>query len=195
MSNGYEGSKNWSVIMTPSRIPGPPIPLVVAYRFFTDSFQTPLTGHRQYGNLVSVNAAHGGAIVAFGPEYNRQVFTNTRDFYTIDAESFPFKLPPGTALHRLWNNGLLQMNGERHDQQRRLMMPALHKGQIDHYRTLIVAEAEKRLGAWHSGETRDVLQEMRDLTAAIAMRAFLGMDPDAEGAPLHHTFSRWTKMI
>ncbi len=74
-------------------------------------------------------------------------------------------------------------------------MPALHKGQIDHYRTLIIAETEKRLGAWQSGETRDVLQEMRDLTAAIAMRAFLGMDPDADGAQLHHIFARWTKMI
>src|SRR5258706_13167989 len=184
-----------ALIMAQFRVPGPSFPLAAGYRFFADSFQTPIQWHQRYGNLVNINAARGGAVVAFGPENNRQIFTNTKDFYTIDADSFPFKLPPNTALHRLWNNGLLQMNGERHNQQRRLMMPALHKKQIDHYRGLIIVEAEKRLGEWRSGETRDVLKEMRDLTTSIAMRAFLGMSPDAEGAQLHRTFYRWTKMI
>ncbi len=66
--------------MPPSRIPGPRIPLVAAYRFFTDSFMTPLAWHRQYGNLVNVNANQGGAIVAFGPEYNRQALSTRNRF-------------------------------------------------------------------------------------------------------------------
>jgi len=182
--------------MTAARIPGPPIPMIAGLSVFSDSFKTPMKLYQRYGKLVSLNATRsGGNLMAFGPEYNRQVFTNTADFYTIDSDSFPVKLPRDTALYRLWNNGLLQMNGERHDQQRRLMLPALHKKQINHYRTLMIAETEKRLGSWKVGDTVDVLKEMRALTAAIAIRAFLGMDPETDGMTLHRLFSEWAKMI
>jgi len=181
--------------MPKSRIPSPLLPLVAALQFFGNSYKTPLALFHRYGKLIDLNAARGGALVAIGPEYNQQVFTDTRTFHTIDASTFPVKIPANSAFYRLWNNGLLQMNGERHDQQRRLMMPALHKKQTEHYRALIIAEVEKRLDMWRNGEIRDLLQDMRDLTAAIATCAFLGLDPDQEGAALHQIFGRWTSMV
>ncbi len=181
--------------MVASQIPGPSIPPVSLVGLFTDSFKTPWTLYRKYGKLVNLSMGKRGAVLAFGAEYNQQVFTHTDNFHTIDSETFPVELPANTALHRLWNNGLLQMNGERHDQQRRLMMPALHRRHIVQYRESMIAETEKRLAGWRMGETRDMLAEMRAITSSIAIRVFLGMDPDEEGAALQRILGEWAGMI
>ncbi|TAK12074.1 MAG: cytochrome P450 [Anaerolineae bacterium] len=181
--------------MAAPQIPGPLFPPFALVGLFTDSFMTPWNLYRKYGKLVNLSVGKRGAVLAFGSEYNQQVFTHADDFHTIDSETFPVELPANTALRRLWNNGLLQMNGERHDQQRRLMMPALHRRHITHYRELMIAETEKRLAGWRIGQTRDMLSEVRAITSAIAIRVFLGMDPDEEGAALQRILGEWAGMI
>jgi cytochrome P450 len=186
--------------MSAVAIPHPPIPPVLGWRgvmlrFFSDTVRYPREWRRRYGNLVSIGAGQGGGILAFGADYNRQVFTQPDIFYTIDAETFPVRLPAETSLFRMWNNGLLQMNGARHDGQRRLMMPALHKKRIDGYRAEMIALTERQLSGWKMGETRLLLKEMRQLTAAIAIQTLMGLKPEEEGEPLLRMFEAWSKGI
>ena len=68
---------------------------------------------------------------AFGPEWNLRLLSNP-DLFQAGKESL-FRPPKGTSLERLSFNNLLQMNGEHHMQQRRLMLPAFHKKQIVSY--------------------------------------------------------------
>jgi cytochrome P450 len=186
--------------MSVMAIPHPPIPPVMGWRglmlrFFSDTVRYPREWQRRYGNLVSIGAGQGGGVLAFGADYNRQIFTQPDVFYTIDAETFPVRLPAETPLFRMWNNGLLQMNGTRHDGQRRLMMPALHKKRIDSYRSDMIALTERQLSGWIIGETRLLLKEMRQLTAAIAIQTLMGLKPDEEGEPLLRMFETWSKGI
>ncbi|MBZ0286763.1 MAG: cytochrome P450, partial [Anaerolineae bacterium] len=181
-------------------LPHPPtIPILGwrahALRLFSDSARFPREWQRRYGNLINLGAGKGGGLLAFGAEYNRQVFTQPDVFYTIDAETFPVRLPPDSALFRMWNSGLLQMNGARHDQQRRLMMPALHKGRIEAYRADMIALTERQMGDWKAGETRLLLKEMRELTASIAIQTLMGLKPEDEGAPLLRMFETWSNGI
>jgi cytochrome P450 len=150
--------------------------------------------HRAFGQVVALARGTDRLVFAFGPESNRQVLGNSALFQALDAQSLPVRIPRGSSLSRLYS-GLHQMNGARHDQQRRLMMPALHRTRIDAHRDEIVALIERRLRDWHPGQRRDILREMRDLALALAVKTRLGLDPDREGRTMRHLLERWMALI
>ncbi len=151
--------------------------------------------YRTYGKIVALAQGSDRFVFAFGPEYNQQLLSQPDLFHTTDATSLPIPLPRNTALERLFSNGLLQMNGPKHAQQRRLMMPALHKKRIEAYRDDVVALAERKLAGWRPGEQRHMLREMRELTLSIAVKTLLGLDPRQEGDTVRHLVEQWEKLF
>jgi cytochrome P450 len=87
------------------------------------------------------------------------------------------------------------MNGPRHKQQRRLMMPAFHKQRIEAYRDDIVAMAEQHLAAWQFGQQLQMLAEMRQLTLNIAVKTLIGLDPNQGGGYLSRQLERWQQLL
>jgi cytochrome P450 len=147
--------------------------------------------YQQYGPVASVARGHTRMVCVFSPDLNRQVLGAAEGFNTIDSSSFPVRLPKGSAIERMWDNGLLQQNGPRHKQQRRLMQPAFHKTRIDAYRDDIVAQVEGMLARWRVGEGRDLLLEMKQLTLGVAIKCLLGLAPDRRGERLRVLLERW----
>lgn len=145
----------------------------------------------RYGPVASVARGQTRTVCVFSPELNRQVLSADDGFHTIDANSFPVRLPKGSAIERLWDNGLLQQNGLRHKQQRRLVQPAFHKARIDAYRDDIVAQVEGMLARRRVGEQRDLLLDMKQLTLGVAIKCLLGMPPDQRGERLRVLLERW----
>ena len=78
--------------------------------------------------------------------------------------------------------GLLNMNGEQHKQQRRLMMPAFHRKQVEGYRDDMVAFTRQALDGWRPGHTLDAARDIGHLTLRIACRTLFGLDV-SDGAP------------
>ena len=76
--------------------------------------------------------------------------------------------------------GLLNMNGEQH-KQRRLMMPAFHRKQVEGYRDDMVAFTRQALDGWRAGQSLDVAR-IGHLTLRIACRTLFGLDI-SDGAP------------
>jgi cytochrome P450 len=95
-------------------------------------------------------------------------------------------------LTPLLGDGLITTDEAYHDRARHLIMPAFHRGQIDVAVTIMAEEADARCAAWSPGETVDVYRWTRETSLRIALRAFLGVDPDDHdgGAAIARHFER-----
>lgn len=172
MSNGTTGSA----------LPGPePFPVVAwrahLIRFMRDPVAYMGALHRAYGDIAGLVAGSTQRFFAFGPAYNEQLLRHTALFH---REGFTVEGPADSALHRL-GVGLFSMNGERHKQQRRLLMPAFQQKRIESYRDAMAAITALTIDGWQAEEQRDMWQEMLHLTQRITARTLFGLDtPQAD---------------
>jgi cytochrome P450 len=176
-------------------IPGPPpVPLLGWRANLIPALRDPVVVLRElywrYGPIVSLPRGATRFLFAFSPEFNRQILSNTDLFYNGDVDSTPIRLPKDSASARL-ASGLTTMNGAKHRQQRRLMMPAFHRKRVESYHDEMVALTEARLARWRPGQTRDIQREMKLLTLSIALRTLLGLDPEQAGEALRRRVERW----
>jgi cytochrome P450 len=151
---------------------------------------------RTYGDVVALaEGTSPGYVFVFSPEYNHQVLSDQALFFNgaVNAPGSPIRIPPGSPAYRLFS-GLTTMNAGKHTQQRRLLMPAFHKKRIEGLRDRMVEMVGARLDAWQVGQELDLLQEMKSLTLAVAVRAILGLDPEREGDRVRRLMERWLRL-
>ncbi|MBX3082164.1 MAG: cytochrome P450 [Anaerolineae bacterium] len=169
-------------------IPGlPPVPILGwrgnMLRFFRDPLTYLKQSQRTYGNVVAF--AHGGngnllatvedcpgTVFAFGEANNQAILTKTDVFQSSPMSSTQLGHAPTTRLL----SGIFSMNGTKHRQQRRLMMPAFHKKRIEGYLTDMAAMTELLLTRWQPGSQTDFHQDMMELTLQIACKTLFGVD-------------------
>ncbi|HEX5706487.1 MAG TPA: cytochrome P450 [Pyrinomonadaceae bacterium] len=85
----------------------------------------------------------------------------------------------GDAMRRakfLLGEGLLTSEGEHHDRQRRLILPAFHRQRIARYCDLMVAHAARARELWEDGGAPDINTEIKRLTMNIVCDALFGAD-------------------
>lgn len=148
--------------------------------------------YHQYGALsalVRVKAGKPATVMAFGPEYNKTVFSDPALFYSPNLTSFK-----ESALTRL-TSGLVTMNGERHRQHRRLMMPSFHKQAVAGYRDLMVQHTEAMLARWQPGTQIDLIAELRQLILRIVSDALFGMDNQSIDSQFGDLIYRWIRLV
>jgi cytochrome P450 len=130
--------------------------------------------YERYGPIFSVRLLHARVVWMLGPEANQ--------FITVThPENFHWREGSFGDLIPLLGDGLLTIDGGYHDRQRRIMMPAFHREQIEAAVEAMELEAEAAVGALRPGEIVDLYDWMRNLAMRIAMRALLGLDPDDGG--------------
>src|SRR5205814_9518194 len=118
----------------------------------------------QYGDIVSLGRRKTAPILVFSPEYNHQLLTNPDIFYNLDvnSEQSPIQMPQNTAASRLLS-GVASMNGAKHKQHRRLLMPGFHKSRVEAMCDTIAARTEKYISRWQAGQQIDLVHEMVEL--------------------------------
>ena len=80
------------------------------------------------------------------------------------------------ALRSVFGDGLLLSEGDYSKRHRRLMQPAFHKERIEAYAEAMTAYTDRMLTTWQDGETRDLHQEMMQLTLKIIAKTLCGVD-------------------
>jgi cytochrome P450 len=174
-------------------LPGPATlpkvgPIANLIKFFINPIPTLYHHYKTYGPVsnLGVKLFYGAdTVLAIGPEYNQQVLSNPKAFYSIQYES-----KEDTAASRL-TSGVVYLNGEQAREQRRLIMPAFHKKEIDNYANQMIAVTERFLNGWHIGESVNVHAEMVDLTMAIVVKTLFGLDYDERGRALGVLLEKW----
>src|SRR5688572_24017716 len=111
---------------------------VLLQEFLSDSVGSLRDLHRTYGSLVGFTRGSTWVVFCFDPEYNRQVLSNAEVFYLFGA------VPgPKNSAHRRLGSGLFGLNGEKHQHQRRLLMPPFRKEAVESYRDLLVEDTRQ----------------------------------------------------
>lgn len=175
----------------PASLPGPrSTPLLGVrgnyIRFIADQLPW-LTDLSRYGPLVTLARGSLRHLFVFHPDYNMQVLSNPALFRSLELWRAG---PEGSSLSRLWT-GLLALNGEKHKQRRRMMMPAFHKKKVEGYRDEMVARIDRMLSAWKPGEVRDIFVEMRQVTLLIVTKVLFGLEDDQETLRIGRLMAEW----
>jgi cytochrome P450 len=105
--------------------------------------------------------------VVYGPEANRKVLVTERD-KVLWRNTDP--------VTDLLNRGVLIVDGEEHDQYRKLMEPALHPSTLSRYAPLIIAHTERVSSQWQDGDVVDMLVESRKIALLIIMDTLFSKD-------------------
>src|SRR6202008_1523282 len=78
------------------------------------------------------------------------------------------------TTERLLGQGLLISEGDFWRRQRRLAQPAFHRHRINEYAPTMLDCAEMKARDWRDGETRNMAEEMMELTLEAAVRTLFG---------------------
>jgi cytochrome P450 len=157
------------------------------------------------GRARLVHPGGRAVVVATGADVNKVVLTDHERYhmYALSGPLYPEDDDLARAARfgratrerlvpvRRTLTGLFHVNQGEHRRHRRLLMPAFHKTRIDAYRDEMVAITEDILAAWRPGETRDVLEDMTELTLRVATKTLFGEDAGGEGVELARQMQRW----
>jgi cytochrome P450 len=176
----------------PVFLPGPRPDPILGWRgamipFGADPLGFVIGIYRRYGALAAISRSDPVMLFAFGPEHNRTLLTDAARFETSLTGNAPFA--DDSAAARI-SNGLLAMNGDRHRQQRRLMLPSFHRQQVHGYRDAMVEQIERVLARWRPGETRDMAHEMQELTLGVALKTLFSLETTPEALTLGELFKQ-----
>lgn len=125
---------------------------------------------REFGDIVSARFLYVPCFFIFHPDYIEQILVaQQRNFIKSVSLQTPF-------MRRLVGNGLLSSEGEFWKRQRRLAQPAFHRERMHGYTQTMSAYTERMLAQWHAGETRDIHEEMMQLTLEIVAKTLFDAD-------------------
>jgi len=139
----------------------------------------------RYGDLVALSRGAPVMIFAFGADHNRRLLSDAALFET-DLRT-GIRVRDDSAMARI-GNGLLAMNGDKHRQQRRLMLPSFHRQQVSGYRDAMVDQIERALAGWAPGQRRDIAADMQALTLGVALKTLFSLDATPEAHALGELF-------
>jgi len=126
----------------------------------------------EYGDVSLFKVGRFPLYLVNHPEIIREVLVSqARNFH----KSMAFD-----RLKPLLGNGLLTSEDDFHLRQRRLVAPAFHRQQLEHYAETMVEYAERVQQGWQDGAPIDMSAEMMRLTLAVAGKTLFNADVEAD---------------
>lgn len=111
------------------------------------------------------------------PEYVREVLVIQHDNFVKERTQQRTKM--------LLGNGMITADGDAHRTQRRAAQPAFHRQCITTYADVMVSHTARLIDTWRDGKTRDIAQDMMQLTMGIVAATLFGTELRSEVAELN----------
>src|SRR5262245_26278653 len=132
--------------------------------------------YQEHGPIFRTRTDWGGDVVYLvGPEANRFVLASSRlKFSHREGWGHFF------GVIETYGDGLLTMDGPKHDQHRRMMNPAFAISYMDRYLPLMNRIICARTATWLGRGEVDVFEEARKITFDVAAEALVGLQAGPE---------------
>jgi cytochrome P450 family 135 len=159
---------------SPSLPPGPRLPRAIQTAWWADRPESLLRHcRRRYGDAFTLRTFGLGDIVCLAdPDAVKQVFTGDRD--VLHAGEANAAMEPVLGPH-----SLLILDGDRHLQERRWLLPPFHGKAVGAYGERVREIAERELESWPVGQPFAVKPRMQAITLEVILRAVIGVrDPE-----------------
>lgn len=124
-----------------------------------------------YGDIFTLSKSKGTPIVLFSdPQAIRQVFADDQSNFTIDKENEIIR-------PLLGEHSLMLLDGEEHQRQRKLLMPAFHKSTMESYGRIIVEVTNEVIESWPTNKPFEIRSSMQGISLEVILRAVFGLKP------------------
>src|SRR5262249_6188049 len=131
---------------------------------------------REYGDVVAFRLRPERTVLLSHPEHLHEVLVRQHRAFQLG--------PRGDVSSQWLGEGLLNSEGARHQHQRRLLQPAVHRQRLAAYATTMTTHAARLSQAWQDGDTLDITPAMMRVTLAIAAHTLLEADIEAEATAI-----------
>lgn len=121
---------------------------------------------REFGDVVLYHFFHVPIIMVSHPD--------PIEFILVKNPGNFLKSRDYAAIRSFLGNGLLTSEGSFWQSQRQLIQPAFRHENIASYAQIMSDSAATQLSRWSDGETRDIHQEMSELTLDIVAKSLFG---------------------
>lgn len=180
-----------AALLPTSAIPGRRVSLLGGIReqvqFDRDPVRYMYALRKRYGDLTRFESLLGTLLVAFGPEYNRQLHQETDLFH-----SRPFVLPGAktTAQHRL-RQSIFSLNEAEHKRMRHQLLPVFQRSMMDVHQYAIRGHVGGAVADWRPGQVRNLHRDIHLLVWSVVRDLLYGLDAGAASEALHEGMEHW----
>ena len=152
--------------------PGPAgLPLLGSvFPWLRDQPRFLLETYRRYGHVVRFELLGFHGALLHGAEANRYILIDAVDNFLVG--------PVIDRARARWivGQGILFIDEPEHRQQRRLILPSMHRKRLEVYQQVMREVTRQILDRWQPGVVIDIASEMDDLALMIEGRTLFSMD-------------------
>ncbi len=130
---------------------------------------------QRYGDIFKIGGEKSPPFVYVG---NPQA---VKEIFTADPEQFESARGNGVLRYLLGDNSLILLDSDRHERQRRLLMPPFHGDRLRTYSQLICDITEQVTAQWTIGKPFVIRAAMQEITLRVILRAVFGLDDSGAG--------------
>ncbi|MEZ6061692.1 MAG: cytochrome P450 [Planctomycetaceae bacterium] len=143
--------------------------------------------HARHGDLAVLEDDGQRLVFIFGPEYNRQVLSDSKRFH---SQFFAVRGGRRSAQRRV-TSGLLSQNGAEHREGRRILMDVFSKKTLPGYHDTICDITQELIEDWDIGQRRDLNSEMTQYMLRLTAALLFGVDDAGYSTELGRMVDRW----
>ncbi|HEY9610075.1 cytochrome P450 [Allocoleopsis sp.] len=125
---------------------------------------------QRYGDIFKVGGDNSPPFVYVG---NPQAI---KEILTADPAQFHSGQGNGVLRYLLGDNSITLLDGDRHERQRRLLMPPFHGDRLRTYSQLICDITQDVTNEWMIGKPFAIRPPMQEITLRVILRAVFGLD-------------------
>ena len=154
--------------------PGPKstIPFGHLFSFQRDSLAFLKKIADEYGDIVHFKIGPIRVVLLNHPDFIKEVLsTQHRNFV---------KGRPLEMAKKLLGEGLLTSEGEFHKRHSRIIQPAFHRKMLESYAPAMTDGANRLMSGWKDGMQVDIMEEMMQMSAAIAAKTLFDANVESE---------------
>ena len=127
------------------------------------------SNYQRYGDIfISQSSIFPPQVIISNPQAIQEIFT-------ADSKLFKFGLVNQITLPLVGSNSLLLLDGARHLQQRKLLMPPFHGERMKAYGQIIRNTAEKVINNWTPGKSVIAQSTMQEISLQVILHAVFGL--------------------
>lgn len=144
--------------------------------------------YRRYGDFIRIGKSETPLVYVNHPAAIEKIFS-------ASSEQFKTGNAGGVLLFLLGDNSVLMVDGERHQRQRKLLMPPFHGERLKTYSQLICEITKQVMSQVKIGEPFRVRALMQDITLRVILKAVFGLTEGERYEKLRHLLSEMMESI
>ena len=128
------------------------------------------TNHQRFGDVFTA---------CLGSQFNLVFVCDpqaVREILSADARTFDSGRANGILLPLVGSESMLLLDGDRHKQQRKLMMPPFHGERMQTYATTIEEITQEVMARWQIGQSFSVREATQEITMRVILKVVFGLN-------------------